>query len=176
MDFTQSPSNAVSTALSASTVSSPSPGQLSGTPSMEIQSSRVGQPSRTEDSAGSHNLTNRSPDSPRNAATRLPLTTRPTVPSHPIDMLEPTSQPTSETSPNSSVHSAWSVQYNPKITQGLHITLDKTFTLPDKVHSAKFSCDGKYLAVGLQNGETHIHDMMTGSKRSIFLGIVYRLH
>ena len=86
-------------------------------------------------------------------------------------MPRPISPSISETSTDPGAipeHSDWSVEYNPEITQILRITLDKTLTFPVAVFYAKFSRDGKYFAVGLRNGETHIHDMMTGSKRLFF--------
>ena len=64
----------------------------------------------------------------------------------------------------------WSVEYNPEIEQTLRLTLANTFTHNTaKVYCVKFSRDGKYLATGLHNSEIHIYDMITGSKKSIFL-------
>lgn len=124
----------------------------------------------------SHNLADTSSDNLR-THDDLP-TTRPTVPPHFIDMSETAFPYISErsTAPASMIQSkyepsCWSVEYNPETqaTQSLRLTLANTFTLTDKVYCAKFSRDGKYLAVGLPNGVTHIHDMLTGSKRSISL-------
>jgi len=60
----------------------------------------------------------------------------------------------------------WSVSHNPKIKQALHIDLAKTFDLAAEVFCVKFSPDGKYLAVGLGegNGRTYIYDVEEGSK------------
>jgi hypothetical protein len=63
----------------------------------------------------------------------------------------------------------WSVEYNPDINKSLSLHLANTFTFTDVVFCTKFSRDGKYLAVGLRNGEIHIYCMTTGSKRSILL-------
>ena len=62
----------------------------------------------------------------------------------------------------------YSVEYNPEINRSLDLRVAKTFEFLNKVYCAKFSRDGKYLAVGLEEGETHIYDLVTGSKRSIF--------
>ena len=62
----------------------------------------------------------------------------------------------------------YSVEYNPEINRVLNVHVANTFEFLNRVYCAKFSRDGKYLAVGLEDGETHIYDMMTGSKRSIF--------
>lgn len=169
-DCRENVSRATSTSLdSAHPPSNAGSRQLYGTLSTDIQLSRVSQQSRItspehSDDTESHNLINPSPNSPRNA----PLTTS-AAPSHSIDILEPTSPSFSENPTGPSIDSAWSVEYNPEITQGLRLTLAETFTLPGSVFSAKFNRDGKYLAVGLQNGETHIYDMITGFKRSIYL-------
>jgi len=60
----------------------------------------------------------------------------------------------------------WSVSHNPKIKQALHIDLAKTFDLAAEVFCVKFSPDGKYLAVGLGegNGRTCIYYVEDGSK------------
>ena len=159
----------------ASTSSASDSRQLSGTPSMDVKLSSIGQwshisPPGHSDDTGSRNLTEPSPDSSRDPASvsRLSRTTRPP---HSIDISKPASPSISEiaTDPGPIPLSDWSAEFNPEITQSLRITLAKTFTLPSKVFSAKFSGDGKYLAVGLGNGETHIYDMTTGSKRSISL-------
>src|SRR5258708_5349841 len=57
--------------------------------------------------------------------------------------------------PNPS-HPKWSVEYNPKTKQGLSLHIANTFTFTDIVLCVKFSSNGIYLAVGLDNGETHI--------------------
>jgi hypothetical protein len=64
--------------------------------------------------------------------------------------------------------SDWSVKYNPNIKQNLRVRVANTFTYKTDVVCTKFSHDGNYLAVGLWSGETHIYNMMTGSKRSTF--------
>jgi WD40 repeat protein len=54
------------------------------------------------------------------------------------------------------------VEYNRTIKQTLSIQLTDTFTFTQqqlKVLCAKFSRDGRYLALGLDNGETRLHDM-----------------
>ena len=60
----------------------------------------------------------------------------------------------------------WSVSYNSRIKQALHIDLDKTFAFTSMVFCVKFSPDGKYLAVGLcsGNGKTYLYDVETGLK------------
>jgi WD40 repeat protein len=65
-------------------------------------------------------------------------------------------------------HPDWSVEYNHEIQQTVSLHVVKTFTCPAMVFCASFSRDGKYLALGFHNGEIHIYDMKTGSKRSIF--------
>ena len=69
--------------------------------------------------------------------------------------------------PNPS-HPQWSVEYNPETKQGLSLHIASTFTFSNIVLCVKFSCDGIYLAVGLNNGETHIYNTISGSKRSAF--------
>jgi glucose repression regulatory protein TUP1 len=61
----------------------------------------------------------------------------------------------------------WSVEYNPEIKQNFSLHVANIFKNTAKVFCVKFSRDGKYLAVGLQNGEIHIYDILTGSKRSV---------
>jgi WD40 repeat protein len=53
----------------------------------------------------------------------------------------------------------WSVAYNPKLTQALHIDLVKTLNFTARVNCLKFSPDGRYLAVGLSSGRTTIYDV-----------------
>ena len=61
----------------------------------------------------------------------------------------------------------WSVEYNPEFTQSLGLHVANTFMFTHTVLCTKFSRDGTYLAVCLQNGETHVYNVMTGHKRSI---------
>ena len=63
----------------------------------------------------------------------------------------------------------WSVEYNPNIKQTLRLHVADTLTFTTRVLSAKFSHDGKSLAMGLLNGETHIYDTVTKSIRYNFL-------
>jgi WD40 repeat protein len=51
-----------------------------------------------------------------------------------------------------------------EIKQALHIDLVKTFNFTARVFCVKFSPDGKYLAVGLDegSGRTYIYDMEKG--------------
>ena len=135
------------------------------------QRSLVVSPGNSGDTT-SHNSTDPSPDNSRSASP----TNSPPVSPHSIDIPEPIF-PIAEISTDPGAipdHSDWSVEYNPEITQILRISLDKTLTFPASVYYAKFSHDGKYFAVGLRNGETHIHDMMTGSKRLFLLSVVCR--
>ena len=61
----------------------------------------------------------------------------------------------------------WSVLYNHKVKQALKVHLVDTLEMKSIVHCVKFSRDGKYLAVGLETGETYIYDMKTLSNRFI---------
>jgi hypothetical protein len=54
-------------------------------------------------------------------------------------------------------HSYWSVEYNPEIEQNFSLQVADTFTFQDMVMCTNFSRDGKHLAIGLANGETHIY-------------------
>jgi hypothetical protein len=58
---------------------------------------------------------------------------------------------------------AWSISHNPKINQGLHIDLVKTFDCIATVNCVEFSPGSKYLAVGLVS-ESIIYDVETGLK------------
>jgi WD40 repeat protein len=69
--------------------------------------------------------------------------------------------------PVDEIHSkdpGWSVSHNPEITQTLQIDLAKTLNFTARVFCVKFSPDGKYLAVGLDqgSGRTYIYDMEKG--------------
>jgi hypothetical protein len=61
---------------------------------------------------------------------------------------------------------SWSVSHNPDIKPALHIDLVKTFNFTADVFCVKFSPDGKYLAVGLdeESGRTYIYDVEKGLK------------
>lgn len=82
---------------------------------------------------------------------------------------------TSATSPDSpdvapqlaSAQSDWSVDYNSEVNRCLSLHVARMFALPESVFCTKFSRDGRYLAVGLEGGETHIYDILTGSKRLV---------
>jgi WD40 repeat protein len=60
------------------------------------------------------------------------------------------------------------VDYNPDIQQILDVQVAETLTCGSAVRRVKFSRNGKYLAVGLESGETHIYDLKTLSKRLDF--------
>jgi len=62
--------------------------------------------------------------------------------------------------------SDWSVEHNPEVKQTLSLHVANTFTYTSNVLCTQFSRDGKYLAVGLSNGETHVYDMMKKSTMS----------
>ena len=62
-----------------------------------------------------------------------------------------------------------SVEYNPEINRALNLRVANTFEFLNRICCARFSRDGKYLAVGLEDGETHFYDIMTGSKRSFLV-------
>jgi hypothetical protein len=66
----------------------------------------------------------------------------------------------------------WSVVHNHKVRQTLNVQLAHTFKMKSVVHCIKFSREGKYLAVGLENGETYIYDIKTLSYRFIPFCIV----
>ena len=59
----------------------------------------------------------------------------------------------------------WSVTYNPDIKQTFRMDLANTFDVMAQVYCAKFSPDGKYLAVGVaaKGSKTYIYDMEKGS-------------
>lgn len=163
-------STAVSVLSSTPTIASSDSKQFFNTSSVDTtQSSRIGQRFRPTSPQHSRNTTS-ADTSPDTRPLLPPPTATDSAPPNSTDTLDRASpsifQPT-RSFQSKSDHSDWSVEYNPKMTQCLHLTLDKTFTLPASVFSAKFSRDGKYLAAGLRNGETHIYGMITGSKRSI---------
>ena len=69
----------------------------------------------------------------------------------------------------------WSVTFNPDINQTLHIDLANTFDVTTRVFCAKFSPDGKYLAVGGSNkgSKTYIFDVEKGSIVRFVLFLVW---
>ena len=90
----------------------------------------------------------------------------PTTSATPPHVPHPASQPL-RTASDSTTKSDWSVDYNPETKRCLSLHVASTFALPADVFCTKFSRDGKYLAVGLRSGETHIYDIFTGSKRLV---------
>lgn len=61
----------------------------------------------------------------------------------------------------------WIYEYNLEIKQTLSLHVVNSFTFRANVFCSKFNYYGRYIAVELENGETHIHNMTTGSKRLI---------
>ena len=113
-----------------------------------------------------------SPDNPQLTLTHLPTPTVPTAHSVDANFNEPllsiseTAASAGPTLPNP-VDPEWPVEYNPEVKQGLSVHLANTLKFTHKVFCTTFSRDGKYLAVGLGNGEMHVYNMLTGSKRSV---------
>ena len=66
----------------------------------------------------------------------------------------------------------WSIEYNPDIQQTLELQLAETFTFNFRVAAVQFSRSGKYLAVALSDGEIHICDLKTRSKRLSLVSIL----
>jgi hypothetical protein len=88
------------------------------------------------------------------------------VPSnHPLPATKPLPTLVDQVDNSIGLKPEWDVVYNPVIRRALEIHVAETFTYNQSVKRVKFSRDGKYLAVALVNGETHIHDLETFSKR-----------
>jgi hypothetical protein len=56
------------------------------------------------------------------------------------------------------------VDYNPGMKRTLDLSVVEIFTFTAEVCSVRFSRDGNYFAVAIDNEETHIYDMRTKSK------------
>jgi hypothetical protein len=163
------------TALSEPTNMTPTPSeQVQACPTSGVQA--AAEPSSSINPAASIVATS-SPDNLQANLAHHPTTTTPTVSAYSADSdFEPpqsalpsipeTATNASPTPPNAD-HPEWSVEYNPDINQGLSLHVTKTFTYIHAVLCTKFSRDGKYLAVGLENGQIHVYNMITGSTRSI---------
>jgi glucose repression regulatory protein TUP1 len=59
------------------------------------------------------------------------------------------------------------VVHNHEVRQTLNVHLAHTLKMKSEVYCVKFSREGKYLAVGLETGETYIYDIKTLSNRFI---------
>jgi len=71
----------------------------------------------------------------------------------------------------------WSVDFNNDVKPELDVKLEHVLTHGATVWRVMFSPDGKYLAVGVNNGRTYIYDVKTGVKSwSVTFILVWRSH
>jgi len=69
----------------------------------------------------------------------------------------------------------WSVDFNSDVKPALNVKLEHLLTPGTIVAHLKFSPDGKYLAVGVDNGRTCIYDLKTMAKSwSVTFMLVWR--
>ena len=78
----------------------------------------------------------------------------------------PISLPETSTSPKDIPNQLdrWSVNFDSNVEPVLNVKLEYVLTPGGTVWRVRFSPDGKYLAVGVDNGGTYIYDVKTGTK------------
>ena len=58
----------------------------------------------------------------------------------------------------------WPVDFNGNVGRALNVKLEHVLACETVVGRVRFSADGKYLAVGIRNGQTYIYDVKTWAK------------
>jgi len=103
----------------------------------------------------------RTSNSPRSSApsNRVPFSHR-MFEDHPISLPETSTSP--KDIPNQL--DRWSVNFDSNVEPVLNVKLEYVLTPGGTVWRVRFSPDGKYLAVGVDNGGTYIYDVKTGTK------------
>src|SRR5258705_465982 len=68
------------------------------------------------------------------------------------------------------IRADWSVKLDGTINPSIKVELEHVWSHEASVYSAKFSPDGRYLAVAAENGKTYIYYMRT--RRKIWLALI----